>query len=131
MSYVLDTSIIIDLQKKKMSTIEKLKILSMLNPNPAKITFITEFEFLFGIKERSHKNIRRSIEFIRDFQILQSTPETAAVLAELKYKYGSKGINFSLSDLLIASIIISHNMTLVTRDKDFENIQELKKIIIE
>jgi len=35
-----------------------------------------------------------------------------------------------LADLIIASIAIENDMLLVTQDKDFKKIKELKKIII-
>jgi predicted nucleic acid-binding protein len=40
-----------------------------------------------------------------------------------------KGV-ISLADLIIASIVIEKGMILVTSDKDFEKIEELRKIII-
>ena len=51
-------------------------------------------------------------------------------MADLKYKYEKKGIVVPLADLIIASIAIENNAVLVTSDKDFEKIEELKKIII-
>ncbi len=130
MSFLFDTTIIIDLQKKNKNTLAKLEQLRFLNPNLAKITFVTEFEFLYGLKEKNHIVAQESIQFLRFFQVLHGNEYTAGILADLKYKYQKKGITLSITDLLIASIAISYNMTLLTRDNDFMVIEELKKIII-
>ncbi|MBI4140702.1 type II toxin-antitoxin system VapC family toxin [Candidatus Woesearchaeota archaeon] len=130
MTFVLDTSILIAIEKRDKNIIEQLERLSKSEPAPAKITFITHFEFLLGIKKKKPTNQNRIIEFLNKFAVLQTTRTTTHILSDLKYNYGEKGIALSLADLLIASLTIENNMTLVTKDKDFEKIIELKKIII-
>ena len=70
------------------------------------------------------------MEFIEKFPFLNIKKETARILSDLKYNYEKKGITLPLADLLIAAQTIENNMTLVTMDKGFERIEELKKIII-
>ena len=130
MPLVLDTSILIDIERKKEKTLKKLESFTKIYPVPAKITFINHFEFLLGIKEKEPKNREKSISFLNNFIILNSSRITATILSDLKYMYDKKGINFSLTDLLIASLVIENNMILLTKDKDFEKIEELEKIII-
>ena len=48
----------------------------------------------------------------------------------MKYKYDKKGETLPLADFLIASQVIENNMLLVTADKDFDKIEELRKIVI-
>ena len=130
MTLVLDTSILIDIERRKQSTINILKELSQSHSDPAKITFINQFEFLLGLKEKSPKNKNTAKIFLNEFLSLQTTQFTAEVIAELKQKYDSIGITIPLADLLIATITLEKNCTLVTKDKDFEKIKELRKIII-
>ena len=130
MTLVLDTSILIDIERKEKKTIEKLRMLAATNPAPAKITFMTQCEFLLGIKEKSPKNKDFAIVFLNKFTVLQTTKTTANILSELKYSYDKKGVRLSLADSIIASLVIENNSTLVTKDKDFEKIEELKKIIL-
>lgn len=130
MSLVLDTSILINLEKGDKNTIKKLKELSKINDTPAVITFISYFEFLLGIKERNPKNKEKALAFLNRFAILKVNRETVNILSELKYNYDKKGLTLPLADFLIASQVIENNMVLVTADKDFEKIEELKKILI-
>ncbi len=130
MTLVLDTSILIDIEQRKQATINKLRELSLLHPLPAKITFINEFEFLYGLKEKSPANKAQALALLYKFGILHTTEITAGLLAELKSKYEKKGLAFPLADLLIATLVVENNMTFVTRDKDFEQIEELKKVVL-
>ena len=131
MTLVLDTSILINLERGSEATIRQLRKLAEAYPLPARITFISEFEFLMGIQEREPKNKDKALAFLRHFSILQTRNGTADLLAGLKFRYDKKGIAISLADFIIAALTIQNNMTLVTKDKDFQKIEELKKIILE
>ena len=130
MSLLFDTSVLINLENEIKETIEKLQSLAQTYPSPATITFINEFEFLFGLKDKNIKNRAKSIYFLRKFLVLHSSRETPRLLADLKYKYQKKGLCPPLADLIIACIAIENGKILVTTDKDFNQIEELQKIII-
>src|SRR3989344_3574031 len=126
----LDTSIIIDLERKNKITLDKIYKMTKLHSDPARITFITYYEFLNGIEKKNIKNKKAALEFINNFEILQITKETANILSELKIRYNKLGVNFSLTDLLIAAQVIENQMLLITKDSDFNKIKELNKIIL-
>jgi len=130
MSLVFDTSILIDLERKKETTIKGLEDLSKTYPSPAKISFVNEFEFLWGIKDKNLKNKEKVISFLNNFVVLHTTSKTSKILVSLKHKYDKKGLALPLADLLIASLAIENNGVLVTKDKDFLKIEELKKVIL-
>jgi len=130
MSLLIDTSIIIDIEQHNSKTLEKLKELSETHPFPAGVSFITYFEFIHGLRERSPKNKDRAMGLIEIFHFLEPTKNTAIILSDIKHKYGKLGKSFSLSDLIIASQAIENNMILVTKDRHFQEIEELKKIIV-
>lgn len=130
MTLLLDTSILIDLERKRKSTQDKLHELSRNYPDKPKIAFITLFEILLGSKEKNELNQQRCLNFLEQFTVLQTSTRTAPLLAELKYIYDKKGISLSLSDLLIATLAIEHGLIIVTKDKDFEVISEVRKIMI-
>lgn len=130
MTLLLDTSILIDIEKKKQSTLDQLESIYKLNPDYPRITFINLFEFMRGLKERKKENIANSLEFVSQYQVIQTSTKTAPILAELKYAYDKKGISLSLSDLLIAALAIEHGFIVVTKDKDFNSISEVKKIVL-
>lgn len=130
MTLVLDTTILIEIKNRNEEIIKKLKDLSLVYSQPAKITFITQFEFLFGIKEKNSRNQEKALDMLNQFVILHTTDKTANILSNLKYNYEKKGINFKLADLIIASLVIENNLILLTQDTDFEKLDELNKIII-
>ena len=130
MTLSLDTNVLIRIEKREKSTSDKIESLIKSDPAPACVTFINYFEFIQGIRLRSQKNREKSLNFIESFQCLQTTKKTATILDDLKNKYEKMGNSFTLSDLLIASQCIENNLTLVTTDKQFNGIGELKKVII-
>lgn len=131
MTYVLDSSVLFDLEKGE-NRISKIFLEKTGNQNTSSyyITFINLFEFLLGLGTKSSKNKERLIHFVQQFSVLNTTDETAKLLADLRLRYDKKGIVFSLADLIIACLAIENDSVLVTRDADFEKITELRKIII-
>lgn len=130
MSLIIDTSVLISLEKGDKTTIKLLEDLMKTYPSPPNVAFINYFEFLYGLHERNPKNKADAINFIDLFHFLEPTKKTASILSDLKYKYEKQGKPFSLSDLLVASQSIENNMILVSKDKQFEEIEELKKVIL-
>ena len=127
---VIDTSILISLEHKDEKIIKKLGEIFEEHGKGFCITFINLFEFLFGLKVKKIRREKEALSFLKKFPVLNSTEFTSKIMAELKYKYDRKGIVLPLADLIIASIAIENNALLITSDKDFEKIDELKKIII-
>ncbi len=125
MNLIFDTSILIDIDRGNKEIINKINELRNMYPSPAKIGFISYFEFLLGLKDKSDKNKEKSKEFIEKFNILQTTVNTADNLVMLKQKY-----ELPLADLLIAAQTLEHNGVLLTKDRDFKDIKEINKIIL-
>lgn len=131
MTLLLDTSILIGMQRKEKEIIEKLNELKKIHFQPASISFINYFEFYYGLIEKSIKNRQIMMDFINKFNCLKASSITAEILAELKNKYEKKGIVIGLADLIIASQAKENNMLLVSTDKTFEKIDEINKIILD
>lgn len=130
MTLLLDTSILIGVQRKDKEIIEKIEELKKIHFQPASISFINYFEFYIGLIEKSVKNKQLMLDFINKFNCLKASSITAEILAELKHKYEKKGIVIGLADLVIASHAKENNMLLITQDKIFEKIEEISKIVI-
>ncbi len=126
----LDTSILVDLEKGKRETIEKIKTIAAMHKSQGCISFISYLEFYHGIIDRNVRNYEKAYLYLNMYPVLQSTKRTAEICAQFRKKYDKKGIPFSLSDLLIAAQIFEHNLVLVTKDKDFEKIEEIRKIML-
>lgn len=131
MMLVFDTSILIALEKEDTSIIKKIAELSRIYTEPPQTAFISYYEFLFGIKNRSPKNKLKALEFLKNFNCLDATAKTAEILADLKSKYDAKGISINLADLIIASQVKENNMILITKDKTFEKIEDINKLILD
>ena len=130
MTLLLDTSILIGIQRKDKEVLQKLDGLKKIHFQPASISFINYFEFYSGLIEKNIKNRQNLIDFINKFNCLKASSITAQILAELKNKYEKKGISIGLADLIITSHAKESNMTLVTKDKIFNKIDDINVIII-
>ena len=126
MPAIVDTSILIKHQKGDAKIKRELQSVFERYPATPFITFISMFEFLMGIKLWT-KNKTEAIDFLKNFNVINTTEETAEIMVSLKSKYDKQGKIFSLSDLIIASLTIENDMVLITSDKDFEKIEELKR----
>lgn len=94
-------------------------------PVAPKISFMSYFEFLYGLRRKSPKNKQKARSFVGLFEIIDTTNKTAENLVMLKDNYG-----LSLTDLFIASQVLEEKGILVTMDKDFEKIGEIEKIVL-
>ena len=130
MSLVFDTSILIAIERAEKETVEKLEKLQKVYPAPPQLTFVSFFEYLIGLKTFKNKSFESNFAFLKKFNVLHTTNSSADILSDLKIKYDRKGISLSLADLLSASIVADNNLILVTKDTDFEKIEELKKILL-
>lgn len=125
-----DTSILIGIEKKEKYILQKINELSKIYPLIPKLPFISHFEYTFGLKKRKPKKTGDLLITLNKFQMLPVTEKTSDILSDLKIKYDDAGISLSLADLTIASQSVENNLILVTLDKDFGNIKELKSIVL-
>ncbi len=130
MPLLLDTSIVVELERKNEEIIKKIADLYQLHEGKASVSFITHFEVLLGIKKRSPKNQAEGVLFLNNFLCLPATQGTASILSDLKLKYDKKGVSISLANLIIASQARENNLLLVTMDKTFGKIGEIEVIVI-
>jgi len=79
MSLVIDTSVLISLEKGDKATIGFLEDLKKTYPSPPSVTFINYFEFIYGIKEKGPKKKSEAISFIELFEFLNMTKKTTII----------------------------------------------------
>lgn len=125
MSLLLDTSVLIRQQRGDTAVKRELGLLSKRFPATPSITFINAFEYLLGIKLWT-KRKTEAARFLENFNIINTTERTPEIMTSLKLKYDKKGLQFSLSDLIIASLAVENDLLLATSDADFKGIEELK-----
>lgn len=129
MKYALDTDIISYFLKGSEKNV--IKKFEKTNPDDICTTIVNYSELLFGIY---HKYTTRSRVFKAVNNFLESLPivnidkESAKTFALLKTKLTKKGKRLADLDLIIASICISNNLTLVTHNtKHFAKISGLEQ----
>ena len=134
--YLLDTNIISDIFKPypskkvftKLEQYEKLCALSSTTWN----------ELLFGVnkitsgKKRDYIFSKLIDDIQANFPIIQYDNHAAWIHADIRNRLEEKGHPLDFQDTQIASIAVSNNMILVTRNtKHFEAIQEVSPLILE
>ncbi|HLC53149.1 MAG TPA: type II toxin-antitoxin system VapC family toxin [Candidatus Nanoarchaeia archaeon] len=125
MQPILDTSIVIEIERENKAVIEKIEQLKDIYSALPKISFMTYFELFEGISKKSEKNKEKALMLINLFEVMQTTKKTAQILILLREKY-----ELPLPDLFIAAQTLEHGGILVTKDTDFKSIQEIEKIIL-
>ena len=128
MTLVLDASVLIDIERSNKETLLKLEELRKVHPGMLHISFPVYVEILRGI-ESSSRSKTAKMEFLESIPVLSVTKETAKIIVKLLLKYKNKPI--AIFDLFTAAQAIEGNFTVVTKDKDFEQIEELDKVVLE
>ena len=121
---VLDTSIVIDYLKGEREAVEAVEKFSKAKFS---ITFITEYELL---KYRGAAVKKVLNELLTKFIIYHSDDKSAVIAAEIYKNLEDAGELINENDILIAGICLSRNDVLLTKDRDFENINHKNIIVI-
>ena len=127
MKYYLDTNICIYFLKGSFPNLKK-KILSF-NPDSISIPAIVKAELLYGSEKSKNKedNFKKIQQFLLPFRIEDFTDNETASYAKIRNELEKKGKIIGPNDLLIASIVFSHNGTLITKNtKKFSRVKDLK-----
>lgn len=94
-------------------------LIGVLNRKNLFVSFISELELL-GYKNISEKEKRTIQNFLNDCTIIDCSSEIKITTINLKQKY-----NIKLPDALIAATAKVMNMTLLSADTGFNQIQEI------
>lgn len=125
MNYVLDTDTIIYLLKGSQSISTRL---AAVNPQQIHTTIINHSELHFGAynskKQRSNLNILADI--FTDLSVLDYCTQSSEIFAQTKAHLKKKGSLIADMDLMIASICIANNMTLITNN--LKHCRRIKKL---
>ena len=134
--YLLDTNIISE--PTKINPNEKVLQKLADNLEYSCISAVTWAEMLSGIKalpdgKRKSGLLDYSIEYVqKQYEILSFDASAANIYSDLYEGLKSKGAPAQRFDLMIASIAISNNLILVTRNvSDFTTIAENSNLMIE
>jgi len=124
--YILDTDILIYFLKGVEKVVEKV---SVTNTADLSTTVINKAELLYGAcnSEKKKQNITKANGLLAELTILDFSQNAAEIFANEKARLKSNGQPISDMDLLIASVCIDNNRTLVTNNvKHFNRIGQLQ-----
>lgn len=123
--YLLDTNIVIALFADDTSVKENLA-----KAEEVFIPSVVIGELFYGAHKsaRAKENLARIDEFASSNIILGCDIDTARVYGGIKDALRVKGHPIPENDIWIAAIAVQHNLTLVSRDGHFNEIENLKVI---
>lgn len=120
--FLLDSSIILEIindTEKSKEIIPKLK--GGLFTTPFSI-----YEIFLGLKQDELFILEKLLNTLK---VISFDTNASLISVQIMKKLTNKGEKINLVDIFISSIAISNNYTLVSLDKDFKNINNLKMII--
>lgn len=120
----LDTSVIIDLFRGDKKTEQQLsEIDGVFAVSYPIVCELYKGVYMSSKPEKGEKEIEKFLENVR---VLGSDPKAAKTFGKLHENYPDK----SDFDLMVAGICISEGAELLTKDDDFEGIDELEKKVM-
>jgi tRNA(fMet)-specific endonuclease VapC len=126
MKTIVDTSVWIEYLKNRSPIAENLDHLLMAG-NIFTVGPVVS-ELLQGAKtEKDYQLLKNSIDGL---PFIEATFENWTLAGEISYKLRRKGITLPITDCVIAALAIHHNASVMTYDRHFANIPNLKLVDI-
>ena len=123
--FLLDTNILIALFANETAVVDRLK-----QTEPVFVSSVALGEMYYGAHKSSRvkENIARLDEFAGSSVILGCDAAVARRYGEVKEKLRQKGQPIPENDIWIAAIALHYDLTLVTRDSHFQEVESLKVV---
>lgn len=126
MSYLLDTDIVVEYLKNNEPVVNKVNAL-----NDLRTTTITLSELYYGVynSHQREKHLNILLKFLSSVNLLTLDADSSLTFGLIKTELRKKGLMIGDFDITIASIALTNNMILLTRNiKHFEHIDGLRII---
>lgn len=121
--YLLDTNAVVALLNNE-PAIET----ALTPPNTGLIPIIAVGELLFGAEKsaRVEANVKRTMSYIDQRTVLGCDIETATWYGKVAQRLRAKGRPIPQNDMWIAAITLRYDLTLMTKDEHFSEVEGLK-----
>ena len=129
LSFIIDTNVLIEIEKNNKLVLSKIENLDIAKDN-IYITSPSYSEFYLGLLGFSKEKIARQKDRLDRYKILNTSKNSSRILAEIKKSLSDKGIMIPIFDLFIGSIAIDSQLPLITTDRHFSRIPNLRSILI-
>jgi tRNA(fMet)-specific endonuclease VapC len=130
MNLVLDTNVVLDLENGDRPTISQLSEMRSFS-GELSVTAMTYYEVYYGVLKRGESRRNTTVKNLDSYELLNTSRESSMKLAEIRKSCADDGRHIPVMDMLIASIVMAHGATLVTRDKHFKEIEGLNVVVLE
>ena len=120
---LVDSSAWISFFKSKSSPVKKT-LIQLIESNKAAICAIVEMELLSGIKPSEKEIIT---DLLSALPYMETTRQDYQTAGDHQNKLRKKGITIPSTDALIATLCIKNKLSILTLDKHFNHIGNLKK----
>ncbi len=120
-NYLLDTTVIIDCLRGTKETVDFLTQIAS-EGSVVGCCAINIAEVCAGMREHEGELTRKFLDSLEYYEVTRNLAELAG---EYKREYAGKGVTLSLSDVMIAAVVISNNLTLVTNNSRHYPMPEL------
>ncbi|UCH96009.1 MAG: type II toxin-antitoxin system VapC family toxin [Candidatus Aminicenantes bacterium] len=121
--YLLDTNIVILFLKKDNEIVEKIKELEEVY---IPVTVFGELYFGAYKSQKVEENLKNISNLLENVTVLEHSVNTAKIYGEIKNQLKEKGKPIPENDIWIAAIAKQHDLTVITNDIHFEEIEDLK-----
>jgi len=119
MKYILDTNILIHLQNGDPLPHQRLS--SLNSSDLVRTTFVSVRELFWGAynSKKPAQNVVRIQNLLEGIYVLGCSLESSKTYGELRADFSKKGIAFHDPDLVIASVALAEEATVVSNDQVF------------
>ena len=124
--YLIDSDILIYFLKGEKEVVEKLSRIPIDDLYTSRINYT---ELIYGAynSARVEKNLKIIVSFLDNFKILEFDKNSSLIFAKEKARLKKNGNIIADMDLMIASIAIQNDCTLITNNfKHFKRVQDLQ-----
>jgi len=109
-TYLLDTTVIIDCLRGRREVVDFLTRIAS-EGSIVGCCAINIVEVYAGMRENERQVTKKFLDSLEYYEVTKNLAELAG---EYKREYTGKGVTLSLSDVIIAAVAISNNLTLIT-----------------
>ena len=119
MGFLIDTSALIDVFISRSSS-EKIR--ELVRGKEFFVSSITVYEF-----NKAKNPDSRILEFLKNCPVLGFNVDEAKIASMISKELRKNGKAINEMDILISAIAITNRLTVVTKDKDFEEVENVLK----
>jgi tRNA(fMet)-specific endonuclease VapC len=121
--YLLDTNIVISFLRKDNEIVEKIEELDEVY---IPVTVIGELFFGAFKSKKVEENLQNISNLLENIPVLANSVDTARIYGELKNQLKEKGKPIPENDIWIAAIAKQYDLTVMTNDIHFKEVEGLK-----